>query len=99
MGTYLIHNRHDARDCTEAFGAIESAVVETDIEVRDDTLVCMCPHDLHGGILLVEADEIQEAEDFARVFNVGVTTVHGVDECYLGEKGVGVPEQLNLGED
>lgn len=82
--TYLVENRHEAADCEDAFSALDRAAAESNASIRDDALLCTCPHDRHGGTIIVEAVEVTEAEAFARRWNVGETTVHRVNQMTVG---------------
>lgn len=84
MSTYLVENQHDAGSCDDAFDALERAVTESDAGVRDDTLLCTCPHGSQGGTLIVEAEDTEEVESFAHSWDVGETTVHQIREMEVG---------------
>lgn len=84
MTTYIVENRHDAEQCDAAFDALERAATESDARVRDDTLLCTCPHDRHGGTVIVEAEADAAAEAFAARFDVGDTTVNQISEMRIG---------------
>lgn len=82
--TYLAQNSHDAADCDAAFDSLERAVAASGVSVRDDTLLCTCPHGTHGGSLIVEAEGSEEAESVARRWDVGETTVNQLTEMEVG---------------
>lgn len=82
--TYLVENSHDAADCDAAFDSLESAVVASDANVRDDTLLCTCPDGAHGGSVIIEAKAESDAESFADHWDVGDTTVNQLTEMEVG---------------
>lgn len=82
--TYLVENRHDAADCDAAFASLEEAVAASGASVRDNTLLCTCPHGTHGGSLVVEAETAGEAEVFTDEWDVGETTVSQIREMLVG---------------
>lgn len=84
MPTYLVTNEHDAADCDDAFDALERAASGSDASVRDDALLCTCPHGSHGGTVVVEAADPAEAESFAGRWDVGETTVDRIREMEVG---------------
>lgn len=84
MSKFIVQNRHDAAKCDDAFDALERAVAESSVSVRDDTLLCTCPHGTHGGSLIVEADGPDAAESIADRWDVGETTVSQLTEMEVG---------------
>lgn len=82
--TYLVENSHDAADCDDAFDSLEAAVATSSVSVRDDTLLCTCPHGTHGGSLIVETAGSEEAEAMARRWDVGETSVNQLTELEVG---------------
>lgn len=82
--TYLVENSHDAAECDAAFDSLESAVATSNANVRNDTLLCTCPHGAHGGTLVVEAEEAGDVEALADSWDVGETTVEQIRELQVG---------------
>lgn len=80
MGTYIVENSHQAEECDGAFDALERAVSEFRASIKDDTLLCTCPHDTHGGTVVVEADEQATVETFADDWDVGETSFQEISE-------------------
>lgn len=82
--TYLVENSHDAAECDPALEAVKQAASDASARVRDDTLLCTCPHGVHGGSLVIEAENDADAESFARRWDVGQTTVKRLSEIEVG---------------